>query len=274
MGKEILEALMLVGPFLKDIMQIDMTVAICDKTKFIAYYPGHNIDVKVQQGKLVEKEEPMYITLNEGKTVNLVVPKEFYGFAFRGIGYPIKEKNGEVIGGIALGVSLESNFKIQELTKYIFDSLKETNASTHAVAEGAESLSKMVTDIIYKTKDTEEKINKSNESIKSIKKVSSQSNLLGLNASIEAARAGEAGRGFSVVASEIKKLTQLSGESSEDISKNLSAMTESIEQILKAVHDLENIAHKQVNNSVQIKEIINDVMKSVETLVEISSVKS
>lgn len=274
MSNEVLEALKVIGPFFKDMMQIDMVVGICDKTKFIAYYPGHNIDVKIQQNQMVQKEEPMYTTLNEGRIINIVVPKDIYGFAFRGISYPIKDVTGEVIGGIALGISLERNVKIQELTEHIFASLQETNATIYDVAEGADSLSKMITDIVNKTKDTEEKINKSNDSIKSIKKVSSQSNLLGLNASIEAARAGEAGRGFSVVASELKKLTQLSIHSSEDISKNLSAMTASIDQILKAVNNLENIANKQVNNSAQIKEIIDTILKSTEKLVEITAIDS
>lgn len=68
------------------------------------------------------------------------------------------------------------------------------------------------------------------ESIVLIKKVASQTNLLALNASIEAARAGEDGRGFTVVANEIRVLSRQSEHAAESISDGIGRMTKSIEQ--------------------------------------------
>ena len=64
--------------------------------------------------------------------------------------------------------------------------------------------------------------------------------MLGLNASIEAARAGEAGRGFGVVANEIRKLSEDSNKQGKTITDNLKFVLESIQRISGAVSGLKN----------------------------------
>ena len=73
------------------------------------------------------------------------------------------------------------------------------------------------------------------EIIEIINSIAEQTNLLALNATIEAARAGEAGRGFSVVASEVEALASQTTKATEDIRKNIEAVRNATREAVDAV---------------------------------------
>lgn len=81
-----------------------------------------------------------------------------------------------------------------------------------------------------------------------INDIANQTNILSLNASIEAARAGDAGRGFSVVATEVKKLSDQTQRNSKDIMASLKKMTDTIETL----NGKSNEGQKIVSNTTEL----------------------
>lgn len=129
---------------------------------------------------------------------------------------------------------------IDDLIRVKDHTLNSTNEAVTATEEGSklvEHLKEKSDDIAVTNQNVtevahelQEKISSAEEITQIIYQVSSQTNLLALNASIEAARAGEAGRGFSVVADEIRKLADNTKQSIDKITDLLQGVTKLADQ--------------------------------------------
>ncbi|WP_281533172.1 methyl-accepting chemotaxis protein, partial [Anaerocolumna aminovalerica] len=120
--------------------------------------------------------------------------------------------------------------------------------------------SNKVNEIIFHMKEAAEKINVITDTINQI---ASQTNLLALNAAIEAARAGEAGRGFSVVADEIRILAEQSSKATQNISNLISNMNHKTNEAVTAMNDTKQVIGEQILSVESTKSIFNEILNSL-----------
>src|SRR5699024_8559874 len=95
-----------------------------------------------------------------------------------------------------------------------------------------------------------------------IKNISEQTNLLALNASIEAVRAGEHGKGFSVVAEEVRKLAEQSRVSTEQVYEIINFIHSHTQQVVTIFQETLEISHKQ-------KQMVESTEQSFQNIVSI-----
>lgn len=144
---------------------------------------------------------------------------------------------------------LEDTYKIAEISAKVSEisddaagEAEKGNQSIQQAVHQMKSMSAAVQDSALKVKLLAESTHEINQIVNLITDIAAQTNLLALNAAIEAARAGEQGRGFTVVSNEVRKLSEQTSESAQqiatliqDIQKNNHASMESMDQVIAKV---------------------------------------
>ncbi|SFR58102.1 PocR ligand-binding domain-containing protein [Anaeromicropila populeti] len=164
----------------------------------------------------------------------------------------------------ALSQNGYQKLKMKQMSNTLVENFSQISATMEELAASSISVNDNQSSLNQEILQVKNISNEINSILKSIKNIADQTKMLGLNAAIEAARAGDAGRGFSVVASEIRNLSQNSKETAIKIEKLTADIQSSVDKTL-------SISDLTMENSEQQSSAIEETTASIEEVLALTT---
>ena len=148
---------------------------------------------------------------------------------------------------------------VSDQVKLTADNAAKASQRSQEAEKNVEVCNQQMQSMIHAMADIKAGSAKINDIIINIEDIAEQTNLLSLNAAIEAARAGEAGRGFSVVAEEVRSLAEESAKAAQNTAKLIMKSIETVENGTNIVNETAESLTHVVNNTSEITSIISEI---------------
>jgi prefoldin subunit 5 len=246
MVSELLDSFCRVAEHVPKLMSGRVGMAVCDRERWVACNCIAELASQVVVGDPVKPGSAGHRAMEKRERVVVEVAKEVYGIPYIAISLPVIE-GGEVVGAVAVHESLERRDTLQTAARQLSTSAGELSASIQAILAQAQELAASGRCLKEMSTAAEHQVGDTDKVVGFIHDVASQTNLLGLNAAIEAARVGELGRGFGVVAEEVRKLAVNSAGSAKQITSILGEIRDSITKIGNEITQIEAVSTHQAD---------------------------
>ncbi|MBI6872534.1 methyl-accepting chemotaxis protein [Clostridium aciditolerans] len=267
---ELFNAYSVLAPYLENFFSEDVLLSISDTEKYLEIRGNEKFNLNVKSGDFISKDGSDYQAIKTKKVFSRRIPKEAFGMEVQSMSIPVIDGSGTAIGTISIVKNLDRSYQISDLSKSLAAALHKISETTNNLSEGVQVMADSNTKITKNVQETNEEVKNTDEIISFVRNVANQTNLLGLNASIEAARAGESGRGFNVVAQEIRKLSTSSAESIKKIDQVLKKIQSSVSNVSENIADINDTFNKQASSFQEINALLQELSASAQILENIA----
>ncbi len=260
-------------PMLNEALMGSVLLAVTDCEKFLAYIPARDLDAGIRVGDRLSPDGSTFQAIASRQKIIAEIAATAYGVPYIAATIPIFDGE-QVVGSLATAYPLSRERELQEMSRQTAGAVQTVAGAVENLVTLARTLAENAGTLTEVAARTSETASQADSMAAFIKQVADSTQLLGLNAAIESAHAGEYGRGFSVVASEIRKMAGNTKDAARSITTFVRGLQSSIGNVAMRAEELGAVSEELSSSLEEMAATAHELQSLANRLSQLSEVNS